>query len=257
MAEALAVGIVRAGILQVDSIIIAEPRPEQCEYLRTTYGFNVTCENRQAAVAGGTVFLAVKPQVLAHVLEEIAGSLQPGQLVISTAAGITLDVLEDQLKDIPVIRSMPNTPALIGEGATVIAPGSKVQTEMTHWAVELFQATGICHVLPEDLLDAVTGLSGCGPAYFFLMAEALIEAGKAARIPEEQVSSLVKQTALGAARMMTEAGKTPTELREMVTSPGGSTETAIKSMEESGFTEIVMKAVTAATKRAKELGSKD
>jgi pyrroline-5-carboxylate reductase len=254
MAEALAVGIVRAGIAQADSIIISEPRPERCEHLRQIHGFNVTCENRQAAVSGGTVFLAVKPQVLPYVLDEISGSFQLKNLVISTAAGITLGFLEKHLKGIPVIRSMPNTPALIATGATVIAPGSHVQTDMTQWAVELFQATGICHVLPEDLMDAVTGLSGSGPAYLFLMAEVLVEAGKALGIPVEQASDLVKQTILGAGRMMTETGKTPDELREMVTSPGGTTEAALKSMEEAGFEKIVVEAVKAATKRARELG---
>jgi pyrroline-5-carboxylate reductase len=257
MAEALAGGIVRTRITAAESIIIAEPRPERCEYLREEYGFNVTYENPQAAVAGGTVFLTVKPQVLPDVLKEISGIIQTGKLVISTAAGITLEFLEGQIKGIPVIRSMPNTPALIGAGATVIAPGSEVQTDMIHWAVELFQATGSCHVLTEDLMDAVTGLSGSGPAYLFRMAEALIQAGKAVGIPSEQASDLVKQTILGAARMMTETGKTPTELREMVTSPGGTTGTALKSMEEAGFEKIVVEAVTAATKRAKELGDKD
>jgi pyrroline-5-carboxylate reductase len=125
---------------------------------------------------------------------------------------------------------------------------------MTHWAVELFHAAGTCHVLTEDLMDAVTGLSGSGPAYLFRMAEAMIDAGTAAGIPIEQTLDLVKQTILGAARMMTETGKTPTRLREMVTSPGGTTEAALKSMNQAGFGEIVAEAVKAATKRAKELG---
>ena len=254
MAEALAGGIVRARIVPAESIIISEPRPERCEYLRETYGFNVAYKNLQAAMAGGTVFLAVKPQVLPEVLDEISGSFQPEQLVISIAAGITLQFLETHLPDIPVIRSMPNSPALVGAGATVITPGVQVHPDMTHWGVELFHGAGTCHVLPEDLMDAVTGLSGSGPAYLFRMAEALIEAGMAEGIPEEQVAGLVKQTILGAARMMIETDNTPTRLKEKVTSPGGTTEAALESMEQTGFGETVVKAVMAATKRSKELG---
>jgi len=125
---------------------------------------------------------------------------------------------------------------------------------MTHWAVELFQAVGTWHVLPEDLLNAVTALSGSGPAYIFRMAEALIEAGMSVGIPAEESAALVKQTVLGAARMMMETEKNPTDLREMVTSPGGTTEAALKEMEEAGFGETVVEAVMAATARAKELG---
>ncbi len=254
MAEALAGGIARARIVPAESIIISEPRPERCEYLKEAYGFEVTYRNLQAVGKGGTIFLTVKPQVLPGILEEISGNLKPEQLVISIAAGITLQFLESRLPGIPVIRSMPNTPALIGAGATVVAPGAQVHPDMTHWGVELFHATGTCHVLTEDLMDAVTGLSGSGPAYLFRMAEALIDAGTAVGIPVEQASDLVKQTILGSARMMMETDKAPSRLREMVTSPGGTTEAGLKYMNDAEFGKIVGEAVKAATKRAKELG---
>lgn len=254
MAEALAGGIARARIVPAESIIVSEPVPERCSHLREQHGFLTTGKNKEAAVAGGTIFLAVKPQVLPEVLKEILPSVTTEQVVISIAAGITLDLLERSLPDVPVIRSMPNTPALVGSGATVIAPGRNVHADMTHWAVELFQAVGSCHVLPEDLLDAVTGLSGSGPAYVFRMAEALIEAGMAVGIPAEESEGLVKQTMLGAARLMMETEKSPTELREMVTSPGGTTMSGLGALEEGDFGETVVEAVMAATKRAKELG---
>ena len=180
MAEALAAGIARARIVPAESIILSDPLPDRCNYLRQQHGFTTTDRNKQASLAGGTIFLAVKPQILPDVLEEIASSINSGQLVISIAAGITLELLEKSLAGVPVVRSMPNTPALVGSGATVISPGQHVHADMTHWAVELFQAVGSCHVLPQDLLDAVTGLSGSGPAYIFRMAEAMIEAGMAA-----------------------------------------------------------------------------
>ncbi len=257
MAEALAGGIARARIVPAESIIVSEPVPERCTYLQEQHGFITTDKNTQAAVAGGTIFLAVKPQIIQDVLEEIAPSINTEQLVISVAAGITLELLENSVPGIPVIRSMPNSPALVGSGATVISPGQSVHADMTHWAVELFQAVGTCHVLPEDLLDSVTGLSGSGPAYIFRMAEALIEAGMSVGIPADESTGLVKQTILGAARLMMETEKTPTELREMVTSPGGTTQAGLAELNEAGFSEIVVDAVMAATKRAGELGKAD
>ena len=254
MAEALAGGIVKVGIVPAESIIVAEPDSSRCDYLKSTYGFRVTSENKQAALAGGTLFLAVKPQVMQGVLEEISSTLSESQLVISIAAGITIDILEEFLPGTPVIRSMPNTPALLGAGATVISPGNQVHADMTHWAVELFHSVGSCHVLTEELMDAVTGLSGSGPAYIFRMAEALTEAGTAVGIPAGQAGELVRQTILGAARMMMETGETPGRLREMVTSPGGTTQTGLAALDKAGFDKVIEEAVKAATGRAKELG---
>jgi pyrroline-5-carboxylate reductase len=256
MAEALAGGIVKAGIVPADSIVISDPLEARCEYLKSQYGFKVTSENKQAALACGTLFLAVKPQVMEGILEEISSTLCEGQLVISIAAGITIANLEGLLPGAPVIRSMPNTPALVGDGATVISVGNEVHQDMTHWAVELFHAVGSCHVLSEELMDAVTGLSGSGPAYIFKMAEALAEAGISVGIPAEQAGELVRQTILGAARMMMETGKSPTELREMVTSPGGTTQAGLAALDKAGFDKVIAEAVKAATKRAKELGKR-
>jgi pyrroline-5-carboxylate reductase len=254
LAEALAAGIARARIIPAESIIISEPVSERCSHLREKHGFTTTDKNTQASVGGGTIFLAVKPQILPDVLKEIAPFINTEQLVISIAAGITLELLEKSLPGISVVRSMPNTPALVGSSATVISPGHSVHADMTHWVVELFQAVGTCHVLPEDLLDAVTGLSGSGPAYIFRMAEALIEAGMSVGIPAEESAGLVKQTIMGAARLMMETEKSPTELRERVTSPGGTTQAGLAAMDEAEFSEIVVEAVMSATKRAKELG---
>jgi len=254
MAEALAGGIARSGILPPRSITLSHYRAERREYLKETLGFRVTPDNAEAVKTCGTIFLSLKPKVVPAVLEEISGSFQQGHLVISIAAGITLSFLETHLPGVPVIRSMPNTPALIGSGATVIVPGTYVRPEMIEWAVRLFRCTGTCQVLTEDLMDAVTGLSGSGPAYLFHMAEALTEAGISLGIPEEKASALVKQTILGAARMMTETEDTPGRLRKKVASPGGTTEAALKSLEKAGFVEMIKEAVTVAAKRSRELG---
>lgn len=254
MGEALAGGITRAGIVPAESIIVSDPSAKRCALLSREHGFTTTDNNTQAAVAGGTVFLAVKPQVLPAVVDEIASSVTADQLVISIAAGIPLQFLERSFPGKPVVRSMPNTPALVGCGATVISPGKDVPAEMTHWAVELFQSVGTCHVLPDHLMNAVTGLSGSGPAYIFKMAEALIEAGMSVGIPAEESAGLVKQTVLGAARLMVETEKSPTQLREMVTSPGGTTMAGLAALDERDFADTVVDAVMAATRRAKELG---
>jgi len=254
MTEALAAGISRNGILPAESIIVSDPLAQRRMYLSKEYGFSTTGINSQAAAAGGTVFLSVKPQVLPDILKEIAPVVNEKQLVVSIAAGITLKLLEGSIPGIPVIRSMPNTPALVGSGATVISPGNNASPDMTHWAVELFHAVGTCYVLPEDQLDAVTGLSGSGPAYVFLMAQALIEAGISVGLPGKESAGLVKQTIFGAAHLMLESDRDPSELRKMVTSPGGTTEAGLKELEQAGFTDTVVEAVKAATQRAKELG---
>jgi pyrroline-5-carboxylate reductase len=256
MAEALAGGIIKAGICEPLKIIISEPAAHRRDYLSRTYGVRVTPDNTVPVKVSGTIFLATKPQVLPEVLEEIKDLPAPKQLIISIAAGITLSYLEGLLPRSPMIRSMPNTPALIGCGATVVAPGAKVSAEMTRWAVEIFHSVGTCLVLPGSLMDAVTGLSGSGPAYVFRMAESLIEAGAGAGLPEEAAVELVKQTILGAARMMIETDKEPGELREMVTSPAGTTEAGLRAMAAAGFEKAVKEGVNAAVERSKELGKR-
>ena len=254
MAEALLGGILKAGIVQPEGIMVSEPAEERRRSLAESYGVRVTADNREAAAEGSTVFLAVKPQVLPGVLDEIAAVLTSDRLVVSIAAGITLAFLEERLPDIPLVRSMPNTPALVGYGATVISPGQNASADMTHWAVELFHSVGICMVLSEDLMDAVTGLSGSGPAYVFRLAESMFEAGTDAGIPAEQAAELVTQTILGAAWMMRKTGRDPGELRRTVTSPGGTTEAGLAAMAKAGFEEAVAEGVAAAVKRAEELG---
>jgi pyrroline-5-carboxylate reductase len=254
MAEALIGGIIRSGLVDPIDITVAEPRPGRRDELAEKYDIMVTDNNFDAAQAGATVILATKPQVFPEIMGGIAASITTHQLVISVAAGITLSQLQADMPDVPVIRSMPNTPALIGAGATVISTGFAVTAEMTQWATEIFHTGGKCFVLSEELMDAVTGLSGSGPAYIFRMAEAMTEAGVAQGIPAEQAGELTRQTILGAARMMVETDNTPSQLREQVTSPGGTTEAGLAAMDEAGFEEAVAKGIAAATDRACELG---
>ena len=256
MAEALTGGILQAGLVAPEMIIVSELLEERRDHLAETYGVKVTSDNGLPAKESGTLFLAVKPQILPGILEEIGPIPGPDQLVISIAAGITISFLEERLARSPIIRSMPNAPALVGCGATVISPGNTVIPEMTRWAVRIFHSVGTCLVLPEKLLDAVTALSGSGPAYVFRMTEALIEEGARVGLPEEAAGELAKQMILGAARMMLETDKGPAELRGMVTSPGGTTEAGLKAMSDAGFEEAVKAGLKAAMKRSKELGKR-
>ncbi|GBE15615.1 MAG TPA: pyrroline-5-carboxylate reductase [Proteobacteria bacterium] len=254
MAEALAGGITGAGIVPPEDILISEPVKERRSSLQRRFGFSVTSHNGAPAAECGTVFLSVKPQILPAVLDEIGPIPGPDQVIISIAAGVPLSVLKAAFPATPVIRAMPNTPALTGNGATVIAPGGKVKEGMIAWACRLFEAVGICLVLPENMMDAVTGLSGSGPAYIFRMAEALTEAGTSLGLPPGDASRLVTQTILGAAMMMTETKMEPAALRERVTSPGGTTQAGLKAMAEAGFEDAVKKGVLAAAERSKALG---
>jgi pyrroline-5-carboxylate reductase len=197
--------------------------------------------------------VAVKPEDVERACAAVA-SAGCGR-VLSIAAGVTLARLEQALGgEVPVVRAMPNTPALIGAGAAAIAPGSRAGEGDLAWAESILSAVGVVVRVPEELLDAVTGLSGSGPAYVFLVAEALIEAGVLAGLPREVSATLANQTLLGAARLLTETGEGPEALRAMVTSPGGTTVAGLRALEQAGMRAAFLDAVLAATKRSEELG---
>jgi pyrroline-5-carboxylate reductase len=197
--------------------------------------------------------VAVKPNDVESACVAIAAA--GCDRVLSIAAGVTLARLETALGgDVPVVRAMPNTPALVGAGAAAIAPGSHAKDDDLAWADSILSAVGVVVRVPEKLLDAVTGLSGSGPAYVFLVAEALIEAGVQGGLSREVSATLTNQTLLGAARLLTETGDSPEALRAMVTSPGGTTVAGIRALEEAGVRAAFLDAVMAATERSKELG---
>ncbi len=254
MAEALVAGIVNQGRVPPGRMMVAEPRDDRRTHLALHYGVAVSADNIETARGAGTLFLAVKPQVLPEVLPALAPVLSADRLVVSIAAGFPLRKLSSALPGIPLVRAMPNTPALIGCGATVLSPGPLAAPEMLDWARELFASVGVCLVLPEDHLDAVTGLSGSGPAYVFLLAEAMTEGGMKMGLPRSEASLLARQTVFGAGRMMIESGRTPASLREAVISPGGTTVEGLRALEEAGFREAVARAVEAATLKSRKLG---
>jgi len=254
MASALIRGLIGTGTVPADRIIAADPDRARLDALGSELGVRTAEDNAQALRSADVVVLATKPQVFPSVLPALGASLRPDALVVSIAAGISTKIIEGSLPaGARVVRTMPNTPALVGVGATAIA-GGKHATDADLALVEtLFQSVGLCVRVPESQIDAVTGLSGSGPAYVFAMIEALRDAGVREGLSEETSLQLAAQTVLGAARLLFEQNEPPETLRERVTSPGGTTRAGLDALEASGFAEVLAGAVRAATRRSNEL----
>jgi pyrroline-5-carboxylate reductase len=255
MAEALIRGLVRGGHVPADRITASGPRKERLDELAGRYGIATTTENRELARSAGVVVLSVKPQILDKVLREVGDQIRPGTLVISIAAGVDTESIERMVADgVRVVRAMPNTPALVGAGATAIAPGKHASADDMTTAKAMFDAVGITVVLDESHLDAVTGLSGSGPAYIFLILEALSDAGVKVGLSRRNAQLLAAQTVLGSAKMLLETDEHVGRLKDMVTSPGGTAIAGLHTLEQGGLRTTLINAVETATKRAKELG---
>lgn len=256
MAAALLRGAVRRGNRNPQSLAVTDVRPAARDSLKQELGVLDFATNAEACAWADEVVLAVKPQVLPAVLAEIAGSLRAGTLVISIAAGVPLVRLQAGLGGhAKIVRAMPNTPALVGEGATALACGNAVFAEDFEVVRQLFACTGSVVTVQEHLMDAVTGLSGSGPAYVFVAIEALSDAGVRAGLPRDVATTLAAQTLLGAAKLLLETGEHPGKLKDMVTSPGGTTIAGLAALEREGFRHALFAAVEAATARSKELGT--
>ncbi len=253
---ALAKGLLRAGWRPEEMTLVVR-RDSRAEEVEAETG--IACRvGAGGSIAGQeVVVVAVKPQGVPALLDEIAGALGGDQVVLSLAAGVATSTYEDGLGAIPVVRAMPNTPALVGEGITGLAPGRHAADEHLAKAVRVLDAVGRVEVLEEELLDAVTAVSGTGPAYAFLMAEALTEAAIREGLPRRVAERLVHQTLRGAGALLIETDKGPRELRHQVTSPGGTTAAAMHVLEGSGFRALLEDAVRAAARRSRELGALD
>lgn len=253
MATALAQGFVRAGLVPAGGIVASDVDPGARDaFVRTTGG--VAADDNSAVARASTLIVAVKPHQVGEVLGEIAGRLTPDHLVVSIAAGVTLAQLQARLPaGARVVRVMPNTPAVVGASATGFALGAGCRAEDAAWVTKLFSAVGVAFQVREHLLDAVTGLSGSGPAYGYLMIEALSDGGVAAGLPRETATRLAAQTLLGAARMVLETGLHPGALKDQVTSPGGTTIEGIHELERAGVRAGLMNAVRAAAEKSRRL----
>jgi pyrroline-5-carboxylate reductase len=248
LGETLLSGLFRGG-RDVADLLVGEKRPERAAELREKYGVTVVA-NTEAATAQ-TVVLVVKPQDMADVLTEIAPHLRPGQLLVSLAAGIPTRAIEKHNPDgVAVVRVMPNTPALVDEGMAAISAGTHCDDDHLATAEALLSTTGRVVRVPEKQQDAVTAISGSGPAYLFFVVEAMIEAGVHLGLPRTTATELVVQTVVGSAKLLRETGTHPTVLREQVTSPGGTTAAAIRELEDHKVRAAFITAMEAARDRS-------
>lgn len=254
MAQAMSRGFISKGVVKPHKIMASDTVPQMLDCIKEQ-GVRISRSNLEIVENSDLIIIAVKPHVVSPILQEVSSKVTREKLFLSIAAGVTLETLEKNLpSQTRVIRAMPNTPALVQTGATVIAPGSSVLQGDRELIQGLFRTIGICEVGTEEQLDAVTGLSGSGPAFGFLAIESLADGGVKMGLPRDLAQKLAAQTLLGAAKMVLESGKHPGQLKDEVCSPGGTTIAAIHKLEETGFRSSLITAVETATNRAKELG---
>lgn len=256
MGEAILAALIKQKLSQPADISVSDPRAERLAYLEKNYGIFTTGSNIESAERGEIVVLSIKPQSLNEVMQEMAGRLKPSQLILSIIAGKKMETLSNGLKHEAIVRAMPNTPAQIGKGITVwTAMPEAVSSIQRDRAKAIISVMGqSIYVGYEAFLDMATAVSGSGPAYVFLFMEALIEAAKAIGLPDDMSRLLVAETFSGSSEYAQKSDKSIAELRQMVTSPGGTTAEAIKIFEQGNFQQLIKNAVEAAYKRSRELG---
>jgi pyrroline-5-carboxylate reductase len=254
MGETLLRGLLESGAVAAADVVATASHTATAERLAAALGVETTTDNRRAVRGAGRVLLGVKPQTVREVLDEVGDLLTPEQTLVSIAAGVPLRFLEEHTRaDVPVVRAMPNTPALVGAGMTALAGGRHARPQHLAAAEELFRPVGRTLLLDERHFDAVTGLSASGPAFLYIVIEALAEGGVKVGLPRQVAIDLAAQTCLGAGRMVLETGSHPALLKDAVTTPAGCTVDGILKLEEGGLRVTLIKAVVEAARRAGEL----
>ncbi|MBO5460603.1 MAG: pyrroline-5-carboxylate reductase [Ruminococcus sp.] len=244
MAGAIIGGIIKEGIVTPENIIGSDVFEAGREKVKKTYGIEVTADNREVAEKADVLFLSVKPQFYASVISEIKDIIDENKLIITIAPGKTLSWLEEQFgKKVKIVRTMPNTPAMVGEGMAAACPNELVTEEEMGCALEILNSFGKTEVVSEHLIDAVVAVSGSSPAYVYMMIEAMADAAVAEGMPRAQAYKFAAQAVYGSAKMVLETGKHPGELKDMVCSPAGTTIQAVRTLEEKGFRSAVMEAM--------------
>lgn len=253
MGEALISRLLVQGVFSPHAIVVSDPQAARRAYLSETYGIVTTAKNDQAVEKASVVLLAIKPQIIDQVGPELAQATPP-RLLLSILAGVTLTRLQQVFPQWPLVRAMPNTPATVGAGMTALTAGTYAQSADLALARRIFQSVGEVVEVPEYLMDAVTGLSGSGPGYVAIVIEALADGGVAAGLPRATALQLALQTVRGTAELLLQSGLHPAQLKDRVTSPGGTTITGIARLEEAGLRSALIEAVRAASDRSRELG---
>lgn len=254
MAKAMIGGILQKGLMGPNEIIGSARTEETCLKVGNKYGIQVRSSNEAVAREADIIVLAVKPQYLKVVIADIMDCVDDSKLVVSIAAGKTINWMQNEFeKPTKIIRVMPNTPALVGEGCSAVCRNDLVGDDDYHFVLELLESFGKAYTVPESLMDVVVGVSGSSPAYVFLFIEAMADAAVAGGMPRKQAYEFAAQSVLGSARMVLETGKHPGQLKDMVCSPAGTTIEAVKVLEEKGFRGTVMDAVSACIDKSKTL----
>jgi pyrroline-5-carboxylate reductase len=255
MAAAIVKGLLHAKVVPASGIIVSDVKEERLQMLREKHGIRTTTDNHELVRDSDVVVLSVKPQVIDKVLAAIGGEIRPTQLVISVAAGVPVAAMEARLPEgVRVVRTMPNTPVTVDAGATAISAGTHATDDDLEVARALFAAVGRVVTLDESLLDAVTGLSGSGPAYVMVMIEALADGGVKVGLHRDTALLLAAQTVYGSAKLLLETGEHPGRLKDMVTSPGGTAIAGLHTLESGGLRRTLIDAVEAATTRSAAIG---
>ncbi len=254
LGETLINGLLEAGVIEMRNVIVTAGHQARLDQLRDRFGVTGTLSNSMAAESADIIILSLKPQTVPHVLSEISGLLRPSQLLISVAASVSTTFIEKYMPlPVPVVRAMPNTPCQLKKGMTGISPGTNASHEHLALAKFIFDAVGRTVVADEKHMDAITGLSASGPAYIYIIIEALAEAGVKVGLPRDVATELAAQTVVGAGSMVLETKEHPAKLKDTVTTPAGCTIDGILELEEGGLRVTLIKAVVKATHRAKEL----
>lgn len=254
MASAIIGGIIGSGLADKDHVIAADKFPAAVERLKETFGIQASTENIEISSNADILFLAVKPNMFATVIPEIRDYIKKDALIISIAAGQTIAAIEGLFKkEIKLVRSMPNTPALVGASMSALSPNANVTEDELAMAKQIFDSFGECEIVSEKLMDAVVGVSGSSPAYVYMFIEAMADAAVADGMPRAQAYKFAAQSVLGSAKMVLETGKHPGELKDMVCSPGGTTIEAVAELEKAGFRNAVIAAQRACVEKSKEM----
>lgn len=256
MGGAIIKGLISSDFIQKENIIASEVTQELAQKAFDALGIKVVTDNKELIKNSDVIVLATKPYIIKKLLVSLKDFFSEDKLVISIAAGVSTETIEETLEQqIPVIRTMPNTPALIGEGMTAVCRGKYVKDEQIKFAAELFSKVGRYVEVPENLINAVTGISGSGPAFVYLMIEALADGGLKLGLPKKTAIELAAQTFIGAAKLVLETGKHPSVLKDEVTTPGGTTIAGLATMESEGVRSALIKTVGETARVAKELGN--
>ena len=256
MAESIIRGILSAELVMPSQIMVNDISSERLAHLSSSFAISTTLDSQEIVKQSDILFLTVKPQVISGVIDTIAPIVTKTTIVVSVAAGVPIDMLQSKMSGVPIIRVMPNTPVAVGEGMSAMALGKYATKAVSDPIAEVFASVGQVVTVSEDSMDAVTGLSGSGPAYAFVVIDALADAGVRVGLSRQTSILLAAQTLMGAAKMILETNEHPAKLRDMVTSPGGTAIAGVHTLEQKGVRAALIDAVVAATKRSREMGKR-